>query len=97
MATETSKKQTSHTHFTRLNKKRTISESCKAVSESDESSESSSSEDEENNFDIKTYRNFLASLFPSKYMAEKAMMTPSKISKIISNVPNMFKKPEKVE
>jgi ATP-dependent Lon protease len=69
-------------------KKRTVSESCKALSESDESSSSSSSEDEEEeeiNFDMKTYRQFLTSLFPSKYMAEKALMTPSSKNKIISS------------
>ena len=97
MATEVSKKQTSHTHFTRLNKKRTVSESCKAVSESDESSGSSSDEEEENDFDMKTYRNFVASLFPSKYMTERASMTPSSISNIISKVPNMVNKTEKVK
>jgi ATP-dependent Lon protease len=89
MSSEVSKKQTStHKYFLR-SKKRTISESCKALSESDESSSSSSSEDEDEdeeiNFDMKTYRQFLTSLFPSKYMAEKALMTPSSKNKIISS------------
>jgi len=90
MSTEVSKKQQStHKYFTR-SKKRTISESYKAISESDESSSSSSSDDEDEeeeiNFDMRTYRQFLTSLFPSKYMAEKAQMTPSSKNKIISNV-----------
>ena len=89
MSSEVSKKQQStHKYFLR-SKKRTVSESCKALSESDESSSSSSSEDEDEdeeiNFDMKTYRQFLTSLFPSKYMAEKALMTPSSKNKIISS------------
>jgi ATP-dependent Lon protease len=88
MSTEVSKKQSTHKYFTR-SKKRTISESYKAISESDESSSSSSDdedEEEEINFDMRTYRQFLTSLFPSKYMAEKTKMTPSSKNKIISNV-----------
>ena len=89
MSTEVSKKQPTHKYFTRSKKRKVVMENCKPLSESDESSDSSSSENEEEeeiNFDMKTYRNFLASLFPSKYMTNKALMTPPSKNKIISNV-----------
>ena len=109
MSTEVSKTKSSHKYFLR-SKKRLVSESCIALSESDQSSSSSDEEDntdenevdndietsddnenddkrEENmKLDMKSYRAFLTSLFPSKYMTEKTMMTPATRNTIISNI-----------
>jgi ATP-dependent Lon protease len=59
-------------------------------SDDDDSDFISDEEGEENDMDLKTYRNFLSELFPSKYMKEKAENT-------VSSKSNDKKTPKKTE
>ena len=92
---------------TRQNQKVKEEKYKKNMSSDDDSDFVTDDEGEENDMDLKTYRNFLSELFPSKYMKEKAdntvssksndKKTPKKIESPLMNIPPPApKKPTRV-
>jgi len=70
---------------------KTLEEKYKKNMSSDDDSDFISDDDgEENDMDLKSYRNFLSDLFPSKYMKEKADNT-------VSSKSNDKKTPKKIK